>query len=463
MNTILNTASPIVDNLVPIDEVVAKIPQSSPVSLVDSDSGHFDVNEILEQSPIWITRWGITIIASILALLLLLSWFIHYPDTIQARVQLTSTNPPRSVIARTDGRITRLLVQEGNFVKAGQTIAYLESTANHQEVLKLIVQLGLAQQLLKQKRFAELNGLLLTDYHQLGELQGDYQTFTQAHQQLRNGMQDGLHTQKKVVLQQELSALETLHQNLLAQQMLYQQDVNLAVDEFKIHQRLAKEKVIAPLDFKREESKHLNRQMPYQQITSSLINNQLQQHSKKKEWLELNRLILEQRDMFAQALNTLQSAVYAWKGRYLLAAPTTGRIIWPTPLHEEQSVRIGQEVGFVVPEEKTGRSTYVGLMELGPFNFGKVKCGQTVLVKFPSYPSEEYGSLIGRVEAISPIASDTAFQLRISFPSGLRTTSGYVLPFRNGLTASGEILTDDKRLIDRLTGELKKLNSNRRL
>ncbi len=82
---------------------------------------------------------------------------------------------------------------------------------------------------------------------------------------------------------------------------------------------------------------------------------------------------------------------------------------------------------------------------------------KTVLVKLPSYPFQEYGSLTGRVVAISPIPSDTTFRVQVRFPNGLPTTTGRRLTIRTGLVATSDVITDDTRLIQKLFHKLNRL------
>lgn len=416
-----------------------------------------EVDDLLEQSPAWLVRWGTLVVFAVLGVVLAVGWWVRYPDVVPARLVLMATNPPRPIIARSEGRVVRLLARDEAAVRPGQPLAYLESTTNHAEVLALLRQLDGAQRLLRQNRLADLDRLHLTHYRQLGELQPTYQTFAQTYSQLRNFVSDGFYARKQTILQQELSDLQSLHQNLLAQQRIQQRDVDLAREEYAIQQTLAEQKVIAPLDLKKEESKQLGRQLPYQQVASALLNSQLTQRAKQKELIDLTKQVREQRDGFEQALNTLQSAAYAWKARYVLSAPVAGRVSWLVPLYEEVSVKTGQELGQVVPTNAMGQPTFTGEMRIGQYNFGKVKTGQEVLVKLTSYPFHEYGSLIGRVGTISLVASDTAYRAQVIFPNGLVTTTGHRLTARNGLVATGDIITDDTRLLEKLFYALRRL------
>ena len=70
-----------------------------------------EVNELLTAVPKWIVRWGITMIFIIMVSALALSYFIRYPDTLTAKTIITTTNPPVTLISKTNGKITELKVK----------------------------------------------------------------------------------------------------------------------------------------------------------------------------------------------------------------------------------------------------------------------------------------------------------------------------------------------------------------
>lgn len=113
-----------------------------------------------------------------------------------------------------------------------------------------------------------------------------------------------------------------------------------------------------------------------------------------------------------------------------------------------------------MPVNAHKHAVFTGEMRIGQYNFGNVKTGQAVLVKLASYPFQKYGSLMGRVGAISPVAADTAFRAQVIFPNGLVTTTGQKLDARTGLVATADIITDDTRLIEKLVYELRRLKGH---
>jgi multidrug resistance efflux pump len=168
--------------------------------------------------------------------------------------------------------------------------------------------------------------------------------------------------------------------------------------------------------------------------------------------IELDKTITEQKNNLVQSINSLKSEIEAWKQRYIAIAPMTGKVNFLTNLQENQTLKTGQELLYILPDG----SGYYGEMMLGQYNFGKVKKGQEVIVKFQSYPFQEFGTVKGRIEHISDIPKDTTYLVKVTFPNGLVTNADKKLPFRNGMTASGEVITENLRLIEKFFYDIRK-------
>lgn len=413
-----------------------------------------EVQELLTQPPRWLLRWGIMVVFCVLVLLLIGMWFVHFPDIVRASFRLTSANAPLAVLTRTDGKLVQLLASEGQVVKMGQPLAYLESTARHKEVIQLSEELRKAWIVTSRGNLEGLNKLNFVGYGQLGELQISYQTFEQARIHLNAYLAGGFASKKKSMLQQEVVDLQALSQNLREQHSIQAQDIQLAEEDYGIQLKLYHEKVISRLDIKREESKTLAKRLPYQQTASSIISNLTSQRAKQKELLELDQQIAEERDKFLQALNTMQSSTDAWKARYVLTAPVAGNVVFPGALQENQSVALNEEVFYVVPPS----TEYYGELRIPQLNVGKVIEGQDVLVKFVGFPYQEFGVVRGRIVKIADISlKDSLFLAKVILPKGLKTTHGKSLTYKTGMIASAEIITEDNRLIEKLFFQLRKL------
>ena len=58
-----------------------------------------EIQEIMGRIPGWVVRWGISVIFSLFAVLLLISFFFKYPETIASSIVITTSNPPSDLIA----------------------------------------------------------------------------------------------------------------------------------------------------------------------------------------------------------------------------------------------------------------------------------------------------------------------------------------------------------------------------
>ena len=96
-----------------------------------------EVQEVMGHMPSWILRWGITLFFVIILTLLIGSFFFRYPDTITATMTLTSDNPAVQIIARANGRLTSLYIEDKQKVGSGDYLAVIENTAVTEDILQL--------------------------------------------------------------------------------------------------------------------------------------------------------------------------------------------------------------------------------------------------------------------------------------------------------------------------------------
>lgn len=406
-----------------------------------------EVKEVVGSPPPWIIRWGTGLFALLLVLLLSLAHVIRYPVIVKAPFRLTTPIAPKAIQARVDGRIVRLFVQEGTLVQPEAILAYLESTAEHEQVLALERYLeklaplpdgSIGKELLAKGPFA---------FEKLGELQAAYQTFATSLRELQACSPDGFYGTRQRILLQELSDLEALASNLAERLTISEQEYRLALEEYKVQQQLAEEKVIASLESRREESKLLVKKKLVKEAESALLLNRTGQHQKRKELNELQQLVSQHRGAFEQYRFTLQSAIAAWKRQYILTAPCAGQVRFTTAIEENQPFHAGQAALFIAPDQKQ----YIGELRLPQYNLGKVKVGQQVLIKFAGYPFEEYGAVEGRITSIAQLpVNDSTFSAKVLLPVRFTTQHGKRLAYRVGMQANAEIITEDTSLLERL-------------
>ncbi len=420
------------------------------------DSRSEVITDYLEQIPNRILRWGSYILCTVLLGLFTITWFIQYPTIVRADFKLIAIQTPKPVITKVNGRLEQLFVTDNQAVKAGQTLGYIESTAKHEEVVDLEKELNQLVNLVNRKDLVHLRQWELKNYQNLGDIQATYQDFQEVYVQTLALFSEGYFEQQQKFLQGDIQELSQLDQNLKNQRQILNQNVTLQEKEYQMNQKLYKQNIIAAADINREESKFLEKKLPLKNTETALINNTIQIRAKQKELLDLNKLAIEQKGKFKQSLNTLKSIIALWKSRYLLRAPNNGIINFTGALQAKQNLKANSIVMYVTQN----KSQYMGEIKIPQDNFGKVKIGQQVLIKFQGYPFEEYGIYEGKIKSIAalPVAENQGFYAIVSLPASQKASNNTVV-FKNGLMATAEIITENKTLAERLFYGFKKAMS----
>ena len=218
-----------------------------------SDHGN-EIEEIISNKPPFIVRWGTVYFFFVLLLIGLISWFIQYPDIVIARAKLTSLNPPKAIVAKSDGQLVKLFAKEGEMVHKDEVIGYMESTANPETVIYLSTILDSLQSDLNNGHIEKINNLfsvsLVTSQNNLGELQQQYQLFNQSLVLFRSYLSNGFYLRKKTMLMKDMVTLQRLNTNLYQQKNMQEEDLTLAQQTFSANEKLKNDSVISAFDYK---------------------------------------------------------------------------------------------------------------------------------------------------------------------------------------------------------------------
>ena len=425
-------------------------------SLYQTDSVYHteEMQDIITAPPSWLLKWGISLFFAILLGIILLSSLIHYPDLVKTQLVISSLNTPKPIVAKVSGRLIKILIDDNQMVNKDQPLAYLESTADHGHVLKLLADLKILQHTLQPASVAELKWINSPSSMQLGELQSAYENFYQAYLLFKASSAQGFNLKKKGFLSQDLKSINVQRKQLMAQKALQDKDYDLANEEFNMHQELNRQKVETTVELRREESKLIAKKFPLEQTEAALLTNSTTYQSKEKDLLELDNLIQEQRFKFTQSLNSMISMTEEWKNKYVLSASQSGKVIFSGIIQENQFVNANQELFYI----NSGNGTFFGVMAIPQYNMGKIKLGQKVLVKLKSYPFEEYGAMQGRISKIADVPmKDSVFSSRVNFTSSRYSEMKRPVSLKNGMLADAEVITEDASLIHRLSRSLIKM------
>jgi len=407
-----------------------------------------DLQEIIAKPPSWLLKWGISLILGTVILILGLSMFIRFPEMVTSSLKFNSINAPKVVMSRNNGTLVKILVKDGDWVKPGTELAYLESTADHSQVTMLIERL----QNLKRKETDNYNleTLVAPNKLSLGELQGGYQNFYLAYLNYRAASDDGIYQKRKGVLEQERINLARQYEKVSQSFKLQHQQLKLAEEEFEKYQLLAQKKIISPSELSQKESLLLAKRQTIPQMENNLIAYEGNILSKKRELSDLSNQINEERKKFVQALNSFLSEAETWKRQYILTSPVNGKLIYGSFIQENQPVKVDQPLFYVNPNN----DQYYGELLLPQVVSAKVKNGQKVLIKVRSYPYQDYGYLNGKIDYISDIPmQDSVFFAKVSL---IRSLKDSLIILKPGIYGDAEIITEDKSIFKRIWDNLTK-------
>jgi len=170
------------------------------------------VQEIMGTIPSWITRWGVTVIFAVFALIVLGCCIIRYPQTVDAGISITSSCPPSELTARYDGLIDRVCVIDGQKVQTGELIALLSTPARYEDVISMNEYLSMSDTL-GLNRMSQMP--VLTADLQLGGLQSQWSTLQKAFRDYSHYLETDQVSVKKGLLRQQIEGQRSHHATLL--------------------------------------------------------------------------------------------------------------------------------------------------------------------------------------------------------------------------------------------------------
>ena len=414
---------------------------------------HEDVQEILGTPPAWIIRWGTSVVLIGICLLFIVGWIVKYPDIIHAQVQVTTEVPPISVVARTTGYLSKLLVKENDTVRAGDLLVVLQSSGKYEDVLKL------------EKSLAELEVLtpsVIESYEadlglNLGELQLNYSGFTQILKELQFKKEENFISQTVSQFDSQIKNYERLIKTEKDKQLTAEKNLQLAKNRFNEKQKLYTQSVISRNDLEDAKKEEYRYEQDVKNIKSTIEQLNGQILNVRKNILDAQQTTKETSSTkyvgLIEAMSQLKSAIQKWKQTYLLTAPSDGRVsFFNNYWAENQNIREGAAVMAIVPPNGSG---IIGMVELPLAISGKVSEGQRVVMKFDSYPYDKYGFVQGQVQSKALLPRDNkTISVRVALPHRLKTNRGYELKFDQQMLGSAEIITEERRFIERMFDKL---------
>jgi multidrug resistance efflux pump len=419
-----------------------------------------EVNEILTDTPKWILRWGISIVFILILTGITISYFIKYPDVLTANITLTTLNPPINIVAKSNGKITHLLVKDKELINAYQPIGVVENTANYTDVLSL---LRTCTKLNEQLKISDtLFNISLKDSLKTGEITPFYLQFIKSIKDLNLYKSVNPFNKQIVLLKKDLSNFNSLIAKFQKQIRINDEQLKLAENDFNRDKKLYEQQAISAREFETQKKSYLNAQNSNQQSKIVLDNTNIQINGIEKNILQLQIQDYQEqtklKNELAQQLKTLINEINKWKQQYIIESPVNGKVTFFNVWSINQNVKVGDELFAVVPEQE---QHFIGKCTLPLNNTGKLAIGQKVNIKLDNYPYNENGILEGIVKNISEVPSKDSYAIDVALSNGLITSYNKTLIYREQMKGKADIITKNISVMDRVFFNFRKLMDKR--
>ncbi|MBW8325790.1 MAG: HlyD family secretion protein [Prolixibacteraceae bacterium] len=419
-----------------------------------------EFQEIVQQSPRWMIRSGISLIFGIILLLLLGSYFFRYPDVINANIVVLSENPPAYLAARTTARIDSIIVSDQQIVSDNQIIAILESTANFQDAMKL------KEMLLRMEPFMltfdTLSSVQPETDLQLGDIQSDYSSFVRLHNDYFAFLRLKLYPRKIKALRQQVAMNRIYYNRLWAEKQDMEADYRISNMQFKRDSALQLKGVLSDLDLEKSKTLYIQKKYNLNVAKTKLAETQTASLKLEQDVVDAEMEFADQKkkaqNTLIEAMNILKSRLAYWEQSFIIRTPIEGRVSFTNFWSKNQQVKKDEIVFTVIPEKQ---SLIIGRISLPVKGAGKVAAGQKVNIRFDNFPYMEYGFIRGSVKSISLIPNNENYIVEVDLPQDLLTNYNIQLKFSQEMKGSAEIITEDLRLIQRFINPVKSLLKHR--
>jgi HlyD family secretion protein len=430
--------------------------RSTPLHLVPDRNWSTSIQSVLDHPPAafpYQVIWGGVLFGMAFGAWAYLG---HVDEVGQARGHLVAGGDVFQVHSVELGKVTNLLVKEGQQVTKGQVIAELDGQIDQGEVTRLVQVLAGDRQQLKQMQ-GLLDRLNSVAVNQVDITTADTQAQAAAIAEsgakgaaLRATLQE--QQGDAAAYEERLKRLEPLvAEGVIAQERLFEA-------EQAWRDRLsAVTRTQGELAQVTAEGDRLRSQLSLKQSQGSntLLESAQQANQLQVEMTQLSAKITE--------TESLISTAQVKRNQRVLVASVDGIVSTLNVRNPGEVVQPGQTVA-----EISAQNAPLMLKATIPNQeAGFIRVGLPVQVKFDAYPYQEYGIVAGKVAEISADAKpvntqagtpgEPIYQVYIELERNQISANQQVIPFKSGQAASADIVIRRRRIIDLLLDPFRKM------
>lgn len=436
--------------LVPTAGFDAPVSRSSPDWTRAGVPGTLTQSYLLEEA--WTSRllaFGVCLIAGIITLFLAWASIAHVDEMAVANGQVVPSGYVQSVQHPDGGIVRRIAIQDGQFVKKGQTLMVMDATNANADLGQMLArQSSLRHQALRLKSYVSNQEVK----NQAGDnnLTGQEKAILDSMEQSRQLQQDVLLDQI-AQKQKELSALSASRNAL-------EKNVSLLSQQTKMYDDMVRSGSGSQMMV-------MNSERDMNQLRGQLeetISSQRRAQDAIRE--AQNRLLSVGADLKQDAMKSLgqveadlrelDKAIEKAKGvadRTTVSAPVNG-IVKGLAVHTIGAViQPGQVLMEVVPVDRE----MIVETSVSPSDIGHIRAGQAVKLKISAYDFARYGNVPGVVDNVSATTfqtdkDETFYKVKVRLQKnyvGADPEKNRIMP---GMTVQANIVTGEKTVMQYL-------------
>lgn len=418
-----------------------------------------EVQDIIDRMPDKFGKYTLYIIIFIVVLLFFFGFVVKYPDIIIGKITINNVSQPIKLITNSSGKIHLFSNNFYSEVEENEPIAYIQNTISYDSVIKVK---NILRDFLLLPKYSNILEKLPTKIV-LGELTSSYYELLSNIQEL-----DLYETEKPLEVQ--IINLQKIYKKQLQEIHLFRKrldlDKNYQFIAKKVHKRdsiLYNRKNYSETEMNKSDMSFLQIQDKSLLNEGTLISMEKQAEQILNSIRELKtQKVLKYKEMKIKIISSYNNFIENlnnWEHKYIIRSPIKGNLQLLNFWTENEFIQAGTEIFLVTPTQKE----ILGQMLLPTSGAGKVQIGQEVIIKLDDFPYLEYGTIRGIIESVSTSKKQEQtshgtienYLVLIKFNNGLKTNYGEYIDTNKSISGSGEIITKDRRLIERFFDNLR--------
>ena len=372
---------------------------------------------------------------------------IKSPEIIIGEAKVTAEKPPIEIIAQNSGRIILKKFSSHKFLKKDDFLAVIENSANDNEISELKTVLKKYQNNIFDLKTANINFAI---NFKLGEIEEYYLSLLNVLYTIDKAKSANEFDKKKNILnQQSAKYIEMLNQRESIKRIKYQ-DILLLENKVKEDSILFSKGLIVKTEYEQSNHNYLREKENLKNYEAKDIENKSSINDNQQNISLLNfQEIANISDLEMKLINSYQQLTHAinlWESKYVLKVPQDGTVDMMQFVSSYQTIKQGEPIFSVLPND----NKVLAHLIVPPMGAGKIKIGQSVIIKLATYPYQEFGKLLGKVKSISLIPTQNYYLITVNLPQGLKSDTNQTLSFSKNMIGSAEIITSKRSLLSKL-------------